>query len=43
MPEDATLGPSVTRVDDSKAPDPDPRLMVTAAGFQKPAGPLLVE
>jgi hypothetical protein len=43
MPEDATLGPTVTRVDDSKAPDPDPRLMVTSAGFQKPAGPLLVE
>ena len=41
--EDATIGPTVTRVDDSKAPDPDPRLMITAAGFQKPEGPLLVD
>ena len=43
QPEDATLGPTVRRVDDSKAPDPDPRLMVTSAGFQEPQGPLLVE
>jgi lipoprotein-anchoring transpeptidase ErfK/SrfK len=43
QPEDATLGPTVRRVDDSKAPDPDPRVMVTAGGFQKPEGPLLVE
>lgn len=43
QPEDATIGPTVTRVDDSKAPDPDPRLMITAAGFEKPTGPLLVE
>jgi L,D-transpeptidase catalytic domain len=39
--EDATIGPKVQRVDDSKAPDPDPRLMVTSAAFQKPIGPLL--
>jgi hypothetical protein len=43
QPEDETVGPKVTRVDDSKAPDPDPRIMVTSAGFQKPEGPLLVE
>lgn len=43
MPEDETVGPSVRRVDDSKAPDPDPRAMITAAGFQEPTGPLLVE
>ena len=41
QPEDATIGPKVQRVDDSKAPDPDPRIMVTAAAFQKPSGPLL--
>jgi hypothetical protein len=43
QPEDATLGPTVRRVDDSKAPDPNPRLMITSAAFQKPEGPLLVE
>jgi len=43
MPEDETIGPTVQRVDDSKAPDPDPRLMITDAGFEKPSGPLLVE
>src|SRR5262252_9014667 len=40
QPEDATLGSTVTRVDDSKAPDPDPHLMISAGGFQKPEGPL---
>ena len=43
QPEDAAIGPTVTRVDDSKAPDPDPHLMITEGGFQKPQGPLLVE
>jgi len=43
MPEDATLGPSVQRVDDSKTPDPDPHLMISSGGFQEPEGPLLVE
>jgi hypothetical protein len=43
QPEDATIGPTVRRVDDSKAPDPDPHLMITDAGFQKPSGPLLVD
>jgi hypothetical protein len=41
QPEDATIGPKVQRVDDSKAPDPDPHIMVTAAAFQKPTGLLL--
>jgi hypothetical protein len=43
QPEDDTIGPSVRRVDDSKAPDPDPRAMITSAGFQEPTGPLLEE
>lgn len=43
QPEDATIGAKVQRVDDSKAPDPDPHLMVTSKAFQKPEGPLLVE
>src|SRR6266513_1463805 len=41
QPEDATLGPKVQRVDDSKAPDPSPSLMITSAAFEKPSGPLL--
>lgn len=41
QPEDATLGPAVQRVDDSRAPDPDPHLMVTDAAFETPSGPLL--
>jgi hypothetical protein len=41
QPEDATIGPTVQRVDDSRTPDPDPRIMVTDAAFQKPSGPLL--
>jgi L,D-transpeptidase catalytic domain len=41
QPEDATIGPTVQRVDDSRTPDPDPRLMITNAAFQKPSGPLL--
>jgi hypothetical protein len=43
QPEDASLGPKVQRVDDSRAPDPDPHIMVSSAAFQKPNGPLLVE
>jgi hypothetical protein len=43
QPEDETIGPKVQRVDDSKAPDPNPSLMVTSAGFQKPEGPLLTD
>ena len=41
QPEDATIGPKVQRVDDSRAPDPDPHISVTSAAFQKPNGPLL--
>lgn len=41
QPEDQTIGPKVQRVDDSKTPDPDPRLMITDGGFEKPSGPLL--
>ena len=43
QPEDASLGPKVQRVDDSRAADPDPHIMVSSAAFQKPSGPLLVE
>lgn len=43
QPEDATIGPKVERVDDSKAPDPSPALMITSGGFQEPTGPLLVD
>jgi hypothetical protein len=41
QPEDAAIGPKVQRIDDSRAPDPDPRIMVTDAAFQKPSGQLL--
>ncbi|HEY4257504.1 MAG: L,D-transpeptidase family protein [Candidatus Udaeobacter sp.] len=41
QPEDATLGPTVQRVDDSRTPDPDPHLEVTDAAFEAPSGPLL--
>ncbi|MEO6870678.1 MAG: L,D-transpeptidase [Chthoniobacterales bacterium] len=43
QPEDATIGPKIERVDDSKSPDPDPKLMVTSGAFQEPTGPLLVD
>jgi lipoprotein-anchoring transpeptidase ErfK/SrfK len=39
--EDATLASRVQRVDDSRAPDPDPRIMVSEAAFSEPSGPLL--
>ena len=41
QPEDDIYGSKVQRVDDSKAPDPDPRIMVTSKAFEKPSGPLL--
>src|SRR5438552_4592741 len=41
QPEDATLASKVQRVDDSRAPDPSPSLMITSAAFEKPSGPLL--
>jgi hypothetical protein len=43
QPEDATIGPKVERVDDSKVPDPSPALMITSGAFQKPTGSLLVD
>ena len=39
--EDSTIGLKVERVDDSRAPDPDPHIMVSEAAFEKPSGPLL--
>jgi hypothetical protein len=41
QPEDATLGPQVQRIDDSKLPDPDPRFMISDAAFERPNGQLL--
>src|SRR5207237_1578804 len=41
QPEDETLGPKVKRVDDSRAPDPDPHISITSAAFEKPSAPLL--
>ncbi len=41
QPEDATIGPKIQRVDDSKTPDPPLSVSVSSAAFEKPAGPLL--
>jgi len=41
QPEDATLGPKVQRVDDSRTPDPAPSVMISNAAFEEPSGPLL--
>jgi lipoprotein-anchoring transpeptidase ErfK/SrfK len=43
QPEDATLGPKIQRVDDSKTPDPPNRISISEAAFQKPSGPLFVD
>lgn len=40
QPEDATLGPKIQRVDDSKTPDPPNRVSISEPAFQKPSGPL---
>jgi len=40
-PADATLGPKVQRVDDSRTPDPPGSVMISDAAFEKPSGPLL--
>jgi lipoprotein-anchoring transpeptidase ErfK/SrfK len=40
QPEDATLGPKIQRVDDSKTPDPPNQISISEAAFQKPNGPL---
>ncbi len=41
QPEDATIGPKVQRVDDSRAPDPPGSVMISDGAFEKPSGPLL--
>ena len=41
QPEDATIGPKVQRVDDSRTPDPPASVMISDAAFEKPSGPLL--
>ena len=41
QPEDATIGPKVQRVDDSRAPDPPASVMISDAAFEKPSGQLL--
>ncbi|MGC1323095.1 MAG: L,D-transpeptidase [Candidatus Udaeobacter sp.] len=41
QPEDATLGPKVQRVDDSRTPDPPASLMISDRAFEQPSGPLL--
>lgn len=41
QPEDDTIGGKVQRVDDSRTPDPPPKLMISDAAFQTPSGPLL--
>ncbi|MFN2507431.1 MAG: L,D-transpeptidase [Chthoniobacterales bacterium] len=43
QPEDATIGPTVKRVDDSKTPDPPLNVSISEAAFQKPSGPLFDE
>lgn len=43
QPEDATIGRTIQRVDDSKTPDPPGSVSISAAAFQKPSGPLLEE
>jgi lipoprotein-anchoring transpeptidase ErfK/SrfK len=40
QPEDATIGPTIKRVDDSKTPDPPNSVAISEAAFQKPGGPL---
>lgn len=43
QPEDATIGPSIKRVDDSKTPDIPSNIVITSAAFQKPTAPLFDE
>jgi hypothetical protein len=40
QPEDATIGPKIQRIDDSKTPDPPNKVSISEAAFQKPSGPL---
>ena len=41
QPEDATIGRTIQRIDDSKTPDIPSNIVITQAAFQKPSGPLL--
>jgi hypothetical protein len=41
QPEDATIGPKIQRVDDSKTPDPPNSVSISDAAFTHPSGPLL--
>ena len=41
QPEDATIGPKIQRIDDSKTPDIPSNIVITSAAFEKPTGPLL--
>ncbi len=41
QPEDATIGPKIQRIDDSKTPDPPLRVSISDEAFSRPAGPLL--
>lgn len=43
QPEDATVGRSVMRLDQSRDPDPPRSYMLSPAWFKDPAGPLLIE
>ena len=43
QPEDATVGRSVRKLDQSRDPDPPHSYMLSSAWFKDPAGPLLIE
>ncbi|MEP6956266.1 MAG: L,D-transpeptidase [Chthoniobacterales bacterium] len=43
QPEDATIGPSIQRVDDSKTPDPPNSVAISDSVFSTQSGPLLVD
>jgi hypothetical protein len=43
LPEDATYGKQVTRLDQSKEPDPPRSLLLSPGWFKDPPGPLLVD
>jgi hypothetical protein len=43
QPEDATVGKTVRRLDQSRDPDPSPATMMSNSYFSDPAGPLLTD
>jgi hypothetical protein len=43
QPEDATVGRTVRRLDQSRDPDPPRHVMMSPSWFQDPPGPLLIE